>query len=348
MGIILSLLAFLFLIGGIALAVFSLVWPKVPVDVPVLNEDGTPKRDQFGDVKKRRELQRLPGRKAAAIAGVTLAVLGFVGMGVRIIEPGNVGIVVTAGSVDNNERSSGITWVRPFIDDVVIYSTRSEVRTFDKLAAASKEYQDVFLTGVLQYSVDPQGASELYVGYNNDFVNQTLFPKFSDAIKTITPKFSISDILPQREEIRKQTIVELQKRLAGTGIKVVDISLEQVSFNPEYEDAIKQKQVEYERIATEKNILQQAQVKAEQAKAEAKGKADAAIEAAKGDAEATLLRRQAEADGNKAVAESLTENILRQRSIDKVNPNVRIILMPSDGQDFIFPPEILAEPTPAP
>jgi hypothetical protein len=59
------------------------------------------------------------------------------------------------------------------------------------------------------------------------------------------------------------------------------------------------------------------------------------------------LKRQAEADGNKAVAQSLTEAILRQRAIDKFNPNVNVVLMPADSGDFIFPQEFL-NPSPAP
>jgi regulator of protease activity HflC (stomatin/prohibitin superfamily) len=339
MGLIITLISVLMFLGAIAATAAFFAWRLFDVEKETIDPETN---------RRKMVNEPMPGRKLVGVLAIVLA-LSFVGLsGVKIIEPGNVGIVVTAGTVDHNERQSGITWVRPFIDDVVIYSTRQEVRTFDKLAAASKEYQDVFLTGVLQYNVDPKGASELYVGYNNDFVNQTLFPKFSDSIKTVTPKYAIGEILPNRETIRAETLVELRKRLVGSGINVVDISLEQVAFNPEYEDAIKQKQVEFEKIATERNILSQSQVRAEQAKAVAKGEADAAIEKAKGEAEAVLLKRQAEADGNKAVADSLTENILRQRSIDKVNPNVRIILMPADAQDFIFPPEMLAEPTPAP
>jgi prohibitin 2 len=322
--ILLSLFALVLLLGGIVLVIWGII--------AALDE-------------------HTPGSPITILVGAILFLVGIGLSGIRIIPSGNVGVVITAGTVNAQERSPGINWVTPFIDDIRNFSTRVETYEFTDLAAASREYQDVFLTGVLNYHISPEGAAELFVTYNDDYVNKVVVPFFNDSVKETTAKYGIADILPKRDQIRQDAVDVLKAKLEPLGIFVDDIAFANVNFNQEYNLAIQNKQIQELQIQTERNILEQRKVQAEQAQAAAKGEADAAIERARGAAETVRIARSAEAEGNRVVAESLTTPILTQMAIDKFNPNVRIILMPpSDdgGSQFIFPPEILNEPVESP
>lgn len=277
--------------------------------------------------------QHTPGSAGTIPVGFVMVLIALVLGGVRIVPPGTVGVVITAGVVNNDERQPGISWVMPFIDDIKTFDVRVQAFHFENVGAASREYQDVFLTGTVNYHIDQNGAAELYQQVGDDYAQKLIVPFFNDLVKEVVPQYGVAEVLPKREEIRTRAVELLREKMAPYGITIDDIALSQIDFNSEYNLAIQNKQIQELQIQTERNILQQKQVQAEQAKAQAKGEADAQIERAKGEAEA-----------NRLVSESLTQNILTQMAIDKFNPNVKIILMPpSDdgGSQFIFPPEIL-------
>lgn len=281
-----------------------------------------------------------PGSPATIPVGIIVLIVGLFLSGIRLVPPGSVGVVVSAGVVNPEERGSGFSWVVPFVDDVINFSVRTDTTHFENLGAASREYQDVFITGYFEYAIAPDGAAELYKNYRDNWRDTILIPNAQDALKAVTAQFGIADILPKREEIRVAAIANANQRLAGTGITVTGLSFANVNFNEEYNLAIQNKQIQELQIQTERNILEQRRVQAEQNRVAAQGEANAAIERAKGVAES-----------NRLVAESLTQPILTQMAIEKFNPNVRIILMPPSqdgGGQFIFPPDILNEPETSP
>lgn len=280
-----------------------------------------------------------PGSAGTIPIGIVLMLVGLFGVGLKIVPPGTVGVVVTAGVVNNDERQPGISWVMPFIDDIKVFDVRVQAFHFENVGAASREYQDVFLTGTVNYHIDQNGAAELYQQVGDDYAQKLIVPFFNDLVKEVVPQYGVADVLPKREEIRSRAVELLREKMAPYGITIDDIALSQIDFNEEYNLAIQNKQIQELQIQTERNILEQRRVQAEQNRVTAQGEANATIERAKG-----------EAESNRLIAESLTQPILTQMAIDKFNPNVKIVLMPPSedgGSQFIFPPEMLTEDAPA-
>jgi prohibitin 2 len=268
------------------------------------------------------------GRSLAA-AGIGCASIVVIGIliilfSLRIVGPGEIGIVKTGGRVDTNERGPGFNFVVPFVDDIVNMDGRVQGVPFENLAAASKEYQDVFLTGTLNVHVQFDKAAELYQTVGPDYKDKLVVPYYANIVKEIVPQFGVAEVLPKREEIRRLTVEKLRSKLEPFGIVVDDVALANVNFNEEYNKAIQDKQIQELRVQTEKNILEQKKIQAQQAQIAAQGEANAAIERAKGIAEA-----------NRLIAESLTETVLLNNYIDKLSDNVQIMLVPG-GQEFLL------------
>ena len=85
----------------------------------------------------------------------------------------------------------------------------------------------------------------------------------------------------------------------------------------------------------EQQILEQKRIQAQQVVVTAQGAADANRETAAG-----------QADANRSINESITDELIQWQAIQKLNPNVNVMVVPDDG-NFIFSlPSSPPAPTP--
>lgn len=302
MEIVVGIFGFLLLVAGIIGVVATILMPK--------SIDGV-------EVSGGR-------RKLIGVLSV-LALVAFLALSsIKVIGAGEIGVVKHFGAIESTERSPGINFVMPFLTDIVNVDGRIQGIGFENIAAASREYQDVFLTGTLNVHVNQNSAAELYQTVGLDYKEKLVIPFYTNIIKEIVPQFGISEILPKREEIRRLTVDKLRLKLEPYGIVIDDVALSNVNFNENYNNAIQDKQIQELRIQTERNILSQKEIVAQQAQIAAKGEANAAIERAKGVAEA-----------NNLISRSLNDTILLNNYIDKISDKVQVMLVPG-GQDFLL------------
>jgi regulator of protease activity HflC (stomatin/prohibitin superfamily) len=272
-------------------------------------------------------------RRIAGTAAVLLAIGLFAVLSAVIVPPGHVAVVAEFGRVQSEELPPGLHFRLPFVNSVTVVDTRVQGIKFDKLGAASREYQDVILTGTLNVHVDPTKASEIIQTIGLDYSAKIVVPFYANLVKEVVPKYTIDQVLPNREAIRKETVEKLTAKLLAYGIIVDDIAIENISFSEAYTAAIEAKQIAQQQVETEKQVTQQRIQQAQQAIEAAKGNAQAAIENAKGQAEA-----------NRLLTESLSELLVRYQSIIKLNPNVQVIYLPSDANLFIPAPAVSPAP----
>lgn len=271
-----------------------------------------------------RKLQRGQAEVSAiGCAVIAVVVIALAIFSVKFVGAGEIGVATNFGKVDTEEKGSGVNLVIPFFTDVVTMDGRVQGIPFDHLGAASREYQDVFLTGVLNVHVQFDKAAELYRDVGLDYKEKLVVPFYANAVKEVVPQYAIGEVLPKREEIRQKTVVKLQEKLTKYGIIIDDVALSQIDFNEQYNAAIQDKQVQELKVQTERNILEQKKIQKDQAIVQAQAEAQAAIERARGEAEA-----------NKLVSQSLTEEILRNRYIDKLTGDIKVIMVPSDSNMF--------------
>jgi regulator of protease activity HflC (stomatin/prohibitin superfamily) len=268
------------------------------------------------------------GCLAVAVVGILFLLL----FSIKFVGAGEIGVATNFGAVNHEERGPGVNLVLPFFTDIVTIDGRIQGVPFENLGAASKEYQDVFLTGTLNYHIQFDRASELYQTVGLDYRDKLIVPFYANIVKEVVPQYAIGEVLPKREEIRRLTVEKLQAKLQPYGIVVDDVALSQIDFNEEYNAAIQDKQVQELRVQTERNILEQKKITAQQAVIAAQGEANAQIERARGEAEA-----------NRLISASLTEEILQNRYIEKLSDKVQVMMVPSGG-DFIFDTKGLINP----
>jgi prohibitin 2 len=261
----------------------------------------------------------LNGIIGATLGGVVM-IIGFAGPFVEV-PAGNVGVVTNFGQVQVVTLEPGLHVVVPIYQHVTNVDTRVQPHEFQEIDAASRELQTVKLTGVMNYHIDGQFASDLFQRVGTDFAAKIIDPAFNDFIKTVVPDYSVNDILAKRDEIRSLAKAQLAANLSQYHIVVDDIYIANIAFSDAFQQAIEAKQVAQQQVQTEQQILAQKQIQAQQAVAAAKGQADSTV---------TLAEGQAKANG--LLSASLTDQILQYQYIQKLTDKITVMLLPSGNQ----------------
>jgi prohibitin 2 len=279
---------------------------------------------------------RHPYRRTLIAASVLFLALWVFFLGVVIVPAGYVGVVRFLGQVQGQVLYPGASWVIPFAMAVEEVDTRVQPHNFQQLTAATAENLQVTVTGTMNYHLDPAFAGTLIQNVGTDFASKIIDPAFSDYIKQVTPAYSADSnspnfILNKRDEIRQLTKQQLGQNLERYHIIVDDIYIVDIGYPQAYNDSITAKQVEQQNVQREQQILEQRRIQAQQVVVTAQGEADANRAVAAG-----------QADANRSINESLTASLIQWQAVQKLNPNVQVMLVP-EGSNFLF-----NIPTPAP
>jgi regulator of protease activity HflC (stomatin/prohibitin superfamily) len=344
------------LIIGILAIVFTIVWTLLK------NEDRENTR-RGGEAASRAK--KLTERPAASLAILIVGILVL--LTATTIPAGHRGVVLLwGGQVENKIFDEGLSFRVPIAESVVRVDVRVQAHPFENISAASKEMQNVIMTGNVNWHFDPAYVNWIYqnIGASSDFVDKILDKALQDFVKEVTPQYSINVILNNRPDIRQKAVEYLTTNLGRYHIIINDIYIADIQFSPEYLAAIEKQQVAQRQIATEQNILEQKKIQAEQVKVAAEGEANASIARAtgekqslilraegnrqstilnaEGEAQAITVRATAQTEANKMLAESLQNqpDLLKWTLYNKLGDKIQVIILPS-GQEFILSPEML-------
>jgi regulator of protease activity HflC (stomatin/prohibitin superfamily) len=249
-----------------------------------------------------------PKPRPIGIIVVLLILFIFVWGTFAIVPAGHRGVVLWWGSVEKRVMGEGLNFKVPMAERVIKVDVRVQPHPFKEIDAASKEYQMVKLTGMMNFHVDPAYVNDLYQKVGLDFANKVIDPAFNDFVKEVVPNYPITEILPKREEIRKRAMLKLGDNLARYHIVVDDIYFANIRFTPEYEKAIEAKQVAQQQVETQRQILAQREIEAQQK-----------VATAKGEAESILVVAQGQAKANDALSRSLSSILVQYKSVEKWN-----------------------------
>jgi regulator of protease activity HflC (stomatin/prohibitin superfamily) len=249
-----------------------------------------------------------PRPRTIGVVAILLIIFIFVWGTFAIAPAGHRGVVLWWGSVEKRVMGEGLNFKVPMAERVIKVDVRVQPHPFREIDAASKEYQMVKLTGMMNFHIDPSFVNDLYQKVGLDFANKVIDPAFNDFVKEVVPNYPITEILPKREEIRKRAMIKLGENLTRYHIIVDDIYFANIRFTPDYEKAIEAKQVAQQQVETQRQILAQREIEAQQK-----------VATAKGEAESILVVAQGQAKANEALSRSISPILVQYKSIEKWN-----------------------------
>lgn len=260
------------------------------------------------------------------------------------IQQGQVGVKRKKGIIDPVPILEGRTRVNPFNTVVFKIPTRTKNLKLN-IPLPSKEGLTVQAEISIIYHLDPMSVPQLLKEVGADFESQLILPVFRSAASDVAARFYAKDLHSgERSVIELEIRDKMNVSLAKRGIVLDNVLLKSIGLPDGLRRTIEQK-LEAEQDAQRMQFVkQQQEADAERRIIEARGEQQVAILEAEGEkraaelkaegqANATLIQAEADAKANELLRQSLTEEVLRLRSIEAVNnistsPNSKLIINP--------------------
>ncbi len=243
--------------------------------------------------------------KISGILTVILAVIIIVIVeSITTVPTGYVGIKTRFGQVQDDTIQEGLNMKIPFVEQIVKIDCRTQKLEYT-MEASSKDLQKISQIKIaVNYGVDKQRANILYKEIGEDFKSIIIEPAIYETMKSAIANYTAEELVTKRQEVSNMAQETLTERLQEKGINITSLSMTDLSFSQEFDEAIEKKQVVEQQT-------QQAQYELEKAKVENERK----IENARTEAE--VMRQQNQEITDKTLELKRLE--VQQKLIEKWN-----------------------------
>jgi regulator of protease activity HflC (stomatin/prohibitin superfamily) len=271
------------------------------------------------------EIKRNPQGKLMPYGVIALSFIFLVASMVRLVPPGNVGVVIVFGKVQETTLKNGLHLVNPFAS-IEKMSIRTEeytmsgmpregqVRGDDAIQALTSEGLMVRLDVTVWYHLVPEGAAEVYSTLGVRFVDKIVRPAARTSIRNVISNYKVEDIYTQnRESVSIEISENLKEAVQDRNVGIERVLLRDVKLPTKVQNEIDAKMA---------------------AKQEAE-KMEFILDKEKREAERKALEAQGISDANKIIAKSLSKSYLQWYYIKTLqqlvnSPNNTVIVTPFD------------------
>ncbi len=285
--------------------------------------------------------QRREGKVSLTIVLVLIVgglALNTLGAGLVFIQPQDRGVVISALSGTGYRPVAlgpGLHWIMPYAESVVRYSISNKTYTMvaksaegqilgdDSVSARTADGQLVYFDASVIYAANPDNIVNLHIRWQGRYEDEFVRPRARSLIYNRAAEYTVEQIYGSRRTELQQVIQdEIRQDFAAQGLTLVQFLLRNISFSPEYAQAVEQKQIAQQNAERAKFLVQQQEQEAARIRVEAQGVRDAAITRAEGEAKALQL-----------VADALRNNpdLIQYTYVQKIAPNISVIVLPGGG-----------------
>ncbi len=272
---------------------------------------------------------------------LTAVSISLLSASIVFIYPTEVSVVVSIISPNGirpQPAEAGLHFIVPILEYEVRYPIYWQTYTMspkpwegdlpvdDGIVARTSDGQEVTLECSVIFRVDPVQVVRVYIDWQDRYIDDLVRPVTQGVVRDEVSKYTVTEVNSQaRQDLQAELNRLLGIQFVDRGFILDQFVLREISFSEEYAAAVELKQVALEgEIRTE--------YEAEQIRKLADGEADAVRIQAEGEAEAIRLVAEAEAEALTLYAEALKANrdLLTYSYIDKLSPNIQVMLVPSE------------------
>ena len=202
-----------------------------------------------------------------------------------MVGPGERGIKIRLGEVEQESYGEGLHFIFPFIQKFKTMNVKTQKMTLNT-AVYTKDIQQAKITYVVNFNVQPENVNKLFQEVGVDYKNTILVPVVEGTIKDIIGKWNAQDLIANREAATRDIATKLKEQLTPRYISVTGFQIVDINYSEVFERAIESK------VTAEQDALK-AKNKTVQIEEEAKQK---------------LISAEAEAKSMRIRATALTQN----------------------------------------
>jgi regulator of protease activity HflC (stomatin/prohibitin superfamily) len=193
-----------------------------------------------------------------------------------IINPGQAGVISILGKARDGALLEGIHLKPPFVSVIDVYDLT--IQKFEVPAESStKDLQTLSARFAINFQIDP---SEVVVirrtqGTLENIVAKIIAPQTQESFKIAAARRTVEEAITRRSELKDDFDLALSQRLDKYGIIVLDTSVVDLTFSPEFARAVEEKQIAEQRAQRAVYVAKEAEQDAQAEINRAKGKAEA-------------------------------------------------------------------------
>lgn len=240
----------------------------------------------------------------AALTVLCVVLVGFFSVyDIKRIDSGQTGIMVNlAGSergVDDAEVKTGWVIYNRFTKEVYEYPSFAQIVDYESFEVQDKKGEIFYADPTVEYYIERNNAKKVFLRYRKDIKSlerSAILSEVKNAYKDICGLYETDSLINHRPQFEKEVEQLLSERLKERGFTLSNV---QSSVKP---NAAMQTAINNKNVSIQLSLKLQNELKAAQAEAEKK------IAFARGEAEA-----------NKIVQESITEELIKLKFIEKWN-----------------------------
>ena len=320
-GLIFGIIVFLV---GITIGIYFIAQKSYDYDMY-----GRPKEDSDGNVIYERPLKKIAF--IPMLIGLVLSIV-LIWLGcIASVPTGHTGVITTFGKVEDDTFDAGFNTKAPW-QKVIVMDNRIQ-KSNTVLMCFSSDIQEVIISYTLNYQIDKANAQEIYRSVGSAYYETVIVPNVAEAVKVVTAKYTAEQLVSSRSELAAEIDVVLSDNLAKYNIQVVSTAIEDMDFTDAFTNAVEAKQVAAQNklqaeIEQQQKVMEQeaaaqmsiiqanaaaetAKIQAEANATTAKIKAEADLEVVKIEADGVEYAGEKEAAANKAVSDSLTDELIK-------------------------------------
>ena len=214
--------------------------------------------------------QPLLGGIVAALVAL-LAFNSFV-----ILNPGQAGVLSILGKAQDGVLLEGLHFRPPLVSNVDIYDLT--VQKFEVPAESStKDLQDLKASFAINFRLDPIQVVEIRrtQGTLQNIVSKIIAPQTQESFKIAAARRTVEEAITKRNELKEDFDNALGERLDKYGIIILDTSVVDLSFSPEFARAVEEKQIAEQKSQRAVYVAREAEQQAQADINRAKGRAEA-------------------------------------------------------------------------
>lgn len=217
-----------------------------------------------------------PGWQPIVLAFVALVIFAIASSSFVIINPGQAGVLSILGKAQDGALLEGVHFKPPVVSAVDVYDVT--VQKFEVPAQSStKDLQDLSARFAINFRLDP---SEVVTvrrtqGTLENIVSKIIAPQTQESFKIAAARRTVEEAITKREDLKDDFDMALGSRLEKYGIIVLDTSVVDLEFSPEFAKAVEDKQIAEQRARRAVYVAQEAEQEAQAEINRAKGRAEA-------------------------------------------------------------------------
>jgi regulator of protease activity HflC (stomatin/prohibitin superfamily) len=208
---------------------------------------------------------------------ILIVLILFVGFNSFVIlNPGQAGVISILGKAKDGVLLEGIHFKPPFVSAIDTYDLT--VQKFEVPGQSStKDLQDLSARFAINFRLDPIQVVEIRrkQGTLANIVSNIIAPQTQESFKIAAARRTVEEAITKRNELKQDFDDALSERLEKYGIIVLDTSVVDLDFSPEFAKAVEEKQIAEQRSKRAVYVAQEAEQTAQADINRATGRAEA-------------------------------------------------------------------------